>query len=365
MNPNPEPRLNAPIPIPLRRRWREFRIRIVPVIAFVMASAVAIKLWRAELGSPTMQGQAEAITAAVTSPETGALTELNVARFQRVRAGEPIALIVPSPSGAPLTLIRAEIELLRARLDPVLGRQQNATDSERLRLEWLIQRADLAAARVELARAENELTRDDALFKAQVISADLYDATLKMKERISAEVTEKQHLIEEVQLAMDQLRVLGEAEPAAPAAETTLALLKLQETRLNAVELSLSPITLFAPIDGMVSVVYRQTGENVGNGDPIVTIAALESPRIVGHLRQPFPVDPQIGMMVQVRTHSRPQRVASTRVVNVGAQMEPITNAIILARSDRLADIGLPIAISTPPELNLRPGELVDLVLVP
>ena len=362
---SPESQRLAPIPVPFRRRLREFRIRVLPAIVFVATGAMAFTIWRTELGSPTLEGQAETITAAVASPESGALTLLKVTRFQRVQAGEAVALVVPNASGAPLTLIRAEIELLRARLDPVLGRQQNATDSERLRLEWLIQRADLAEARVELARAVNALARDETLFRAQVISADLYDASLKAKEGIEAVVNEKQRLVEEIQQSLEQLRGLGNAETNAPAAEATIALLQTQETRLRAVEQSLSVVTLFAPIDGTVSAVYRQAGENVSQGDPVVAITATESPQILGYLRQPFPVEPQVGMAVQVRTRSRPQRVAATQVVHVGAQMEPITNGLVAARSDRIMEFGLPIAIATPPDLNLRPGEVVDLVLRP
>lgn len=365
MNPNPEsPRL-APIPIPLRRRWREFRIRVLPALTFVATSAVVVSIWRAELSAPTLEGQAEAIITSVSSPEPGALVQLKVERFQRVREGDVLAVIVPNPSGTPLTLIRAEIDLLRARLDPVMSRQQNATDSERLRFDWLVQRAELAEARVELARAQNVLARDEALFKAQIIAADVYDASLKAKEAIEALVNEKQHLVEEIQRGLDQLRLLGETEPASPAADTTIALLKTQETRLQALERSLQAVTLFAPMDGMVNVVYHQEGENITEGDPIVTIAATESKQIVGYLRQPLPLDPQVGMAVQVRTRSKPQRVASTQIAHVGAQMEPLTNGIALVRSGQIIEFGLAIALVTPPELNIRPGELVDLVLRP
>ena len=365
MKPSPESPSLAPIPIPLRRRWREFRIRVLPAVTFFVAGAVAVSIWRSQLGAPTLEGQADAVVAAVSSPEAGSLTQLRVARFQSVREGEAVAVILPNASGAPLTLIRAEIELLRARLDPVLGRQQNATDSERLRLEWLVQRADLAEARVELARAENALTRDETLFKSQVISADLYDASLKARDGLQAVVTEKQRLVDEIQQGLDRLRGLGETEPSTSAADATIALFKLQETRLKALEQSLQVITLFAPIDGMVSAVHHQTGENITDGDPIVSIAATKSTQIIGYLRQPFPVEPHVGMAVEVRTRSRPQRVASAQVAHIGAQMEQMTNGMMLARNDRPLEFGLPIAFGLPAELNLRPGEVVDLVLRP
>jgi hypothetical protein len=52
----------APVPTPLRRRWREFRIRVLPLIAFACLTVTAAVLWqdvvvlRREATSPPATG---------------------------------------------------------------------------------------------------------------------------------------------------------------------------------------------------------------------------------------------------------------------------------------------------------------------
>ena len=70
-------------------------------------------------------------------------------------------------------------------------------------------------------------------------------------------------------------------------------------------------------------------------------------------------------MAVEVRTRTTRRIVSRARVEHVGAQFEVITNGLAIARQDGLADYGLPIAVSIPDGLRLRPGERVDMELMP
>jgi len=113
----------------------------------------------------------------------------------------------------------------------------------------------------------------------------------------------------------------------------------------------------------MVSFVHRRAGENVTDGEPLVTVQALQAERIVGYLRQPFPFEPEIGMKVEIKTRALKPQVASSEIQHVGAQLEPITNALSIVRPGKLADFGLPVVVSLPSGFLLRPGEVVDLTL--
>ena len=66
----------------------------------------------------------------------------------------------------------------------------------------------------------------------------------------------------------------------------------------------LRPLELQAPIDGIVTLLYKRPGEQVLPGDPIMTITARKPERILGYLPQAFPINPTVGMKVEVMTRS-------------------------------------------------------------
>lgn len=354
-----------PIPTPPGQRWREVRIRIIPGLSFIAALALAVFLWRDNVASPTLEGAIEAVRAEVISPQAGTLTKITVARFQQVSQGDPVAVIHPTDPRTALDLLRAEIDLLRARLEPRLSQQRNSTDYERLRLELLLQKAELASDRVNLARAENELKRNQELFESKLLSEQLYDFSLKTKEQLETEVTEKAKLITDLEQGLQRLAALGDPDTASPTADAMLAAIQSQEQKLQKAQASIAPIVLTAPLDGVVSLVYRQEGENVMDGDPILVINSLESTRIIGYLRQPLPLEPEVGMHVEVRKRTPKAPAYHALIRHVGSQFEPITNALAMIRPGQAVDLGLPIEVSLPPSLKGRPGELVQLTLLP
>jgi hypothetical protein len=67
---------------------------------------------------------------------------------------------------------------------------------------------------------------------------------------------------------------------------------------------------------------------------------------------------------VEVRTRGLRRIKGEGRVLQVGAQVEPINPALISTDANRL-ELGLPILISMPPGLrdSLRPGQVVDLTI--
>lgn len=353
-----------PIPTPRGRWWREFRIQVLPLFTFAAAVATAALIWRQNISAPTFQGQVEPIQAKVASPQPGTITQLKVIRFQKVTRGEAVALVMPTDPRGPLALIQSEMDLLRARVEPRLSQQRNAIDYERLRLEWLLQKAELAERKVQLLRAESELRRNKELFEAKLLSPDLYELSEKNRDQLKVEVEEKEKVIADLDKGLQGLQSLGAPE-ASPVAEAMLSEIKTQEQRIQSAQTGLGPITLRAPIDGTVSMVYHQVGENIRDGEPILVISASESQRIVGYLRPPFSLEPEVGMPVEVRTRSRQPVIGLAQVMEIGSQIEPITNGLSFGRSGVSSDFGLAIAVSLPSTLKARPGEVVDLVMRP
>jgi hypothetical protein len=110
----------------------------------------------------------------------------------------------------------------------------------------------------------------------------------------------------------------------------------------------------------MITAVHRQTGEHVLDGEPIVTISSLQSDRVVGYLRQPFPLVPEPGMTAVLTTRAWKRTRFLGTVGQIGAQLEYITNSLAVIRAGTVVDAGLPVVINLPPHAQLRPGEIVD-----
>src|ERR1044071_5402513 len=181
----------APIPIPPRQRWRELRFRVLPVAVFGLGVLLVVILWKDHVITRTIVGQAEPVLSSVSCYKPGVLAELSVSRFQKVKAGDALGKVMitdPKILASSLAVIQAEIESLQATMRPVLLQQHNAMDYDQLRLNWMRERTQLAAARVNLDLAETEYHRMAELLKDQIIAQRVYDQAKAARDRLQNEV---------------------------------------------------------------------------------------------------------------------------------------------------------------------------------
>lgn len=352
-----------PIPMSPALRWREFRIRILPAVLFVAALGCAGYLWKQNVTSPVLVGAVEVRSARVTVPYAGKILQLNVDNFQVVTQGTSLAVLVPSDPRTALAVVQSELDILQAKLDPYLTQQRNETDYERLRMDWLLQRVDLATARVNYELAHSELVRTQELYGLKLVSDDVYNIAVKTEQLWAADVLERSNLVATTEVRVKNLENLGAPPPEADPVQPLLATLKVEEQKLARAAAGTEPVTLVAPMDGAISIV-RQAGENLTEGEAVMSITATRGEHLISYLRQPIPFEPKVGMKLGVRTRTLQIQTGVAQIENVGAQFEGITNALAIVRPGVPVDLGLPIQISLPPGMQLRPGELVDLSLL-
>jgi len=355
------------IPSPPEHHWREFRVRFIPAIVFVIALLATIFLWMERTVPSNVVGQVETSHTKVVSPRGGSVAGLTVDRFQQVAAGEPIAKIIitnPKIIDSSLAVIRAEIEMMRVNHSPVQAQQRVLMDYERLKMDWMLQRIEVAAAKVRLQQVENEFQRVYKLYQEKLLpqgESTGYDVALRDRDTARIDVEGKEKIVRELGATVQGLAP-GTGSMTNYTNDAMAAAIAVQEEKLRLTEAELSPITLYSPIDGLVSSIEHREGENVVAGEPIVTISALRGERIVGFIRAPVLTDAKPGMTVQVRARGNHASVGMSRVMRVGSQLETIS-PLLLPPNLRKDEVGLPILVSMPPELKLLPGELVDLIL--
>jgi len=359
---------SASIRIPVRRFWDLARVRWLPVLVFIVGFGAVALLWRRNVASLTILGQAEPVVSNVSCYKPGVLAELNVTRFQRVRAGDPVGKVLvaePNVLASSLAVIQAEIEALRVNLKPVVAQQRNAMDYDALRLGWMRERAQWASAKVNLDLAETEYHRMDMLFKDKIVAERVYEQAKASRDRLQKEVEELGKLVTEGETNLQSLQVTNSTELSKVSTDPLAAAIAVQESKLRLTEAEMSPRVVKAPIDGIVTTIFHRAGEAVNAGQPIVAIATLSPVRIVGYLRVPLAAQPTVGMEVRVRTRGLHREVGKATVTEVGTQLEGIPATLLGPVISANIVQGLPVDISLPANLKILPGELVDITLPP
>jgi multidrug resistance efflux pump len=356
----------ATIPTSPAQRWRLWRRTAVPLLILALSIALAALVWRRWVAPPTFVAEAEAVHGEVRALRAGWLTDWRVDVLQPVQAGALLGRVIttdPDVLEASLAVVRAEVEFMLASLHPVSQQERIALDRERLQLEWMKQRVELASLQVRLPQAEAELARSTALHAQKLVSDQSLEQTRAIRDALSGQLQEQTRLV----AALDPARRSHEEKDAAlPTRHATLrAAIKVQEEKLRLTEAQLKPVELRAPIDGVAAAVLRRNGEMVASGEVLLRLAATQPRRLVGYLRQPLPFEPRAGMPVKLRTRDAHPRAATGEITAVGAELEPIPATVLNAMHLPAAgELALRVHVSTGGGLALRPGEQVDAIVV-
>lgn len=354
MNPDPLP----PIPSPPAHHWRRFRVNVLPHVTFGLVLLAVIWLWGRNLANPLLTGQAEGLEADVASPRAGRISQLNVGLYQDVKAGDLIAVV---DALDPLILSNT-VNLARAEMNAIRNeggfRPADKVRFAQLEFDWLNLRAELASLQAELSFAEIELQRAVKLLENKLISQEEYDTAKVAFDAKQHTFSEKKAVVADMEAQLQKLSPANTEE-----SKYVSAALAVAEGKFHLAEAQLAPIKLVAPISGQVRTLAKISGATVAGGDPIVTISSSEVDHITGFLSQPLRLEPKVGERVIVRSRGV-RRVEGVAVItHVGPRVELFDSPLRVRGMGTSQQRGLPITVNVPPNLNLVPGELVDLII--
>lgn len=358
----------TPIPIPLRQRWNQFRMRLLPVLVFVLAAAGAYFSLTKQGTYGGIVGEVYAPMSLVNASRDGWFEGAGVEVFDQVVAGQELGTIRIMPTDytvRALEVLREEIRMIELGVgDPVLDQQRNLLSLMALRRDWLLARSDLASLQVRIAQASSDHARAANLVKTGGISQSEFELARSIHETLKAEEEDKVTLVESLG---ESLRAAELKDP--DGANTGIhdgiaSAIKWREAELRRVEAELAPVVVAAPLSGRVSKIYRWAGDAVELGETLLEIRSEEPRMIIGYLKPPLAVDPQVGMDVVIvprRAQPGPGEVA--KVLAIGAHHEPVPLALMRQMPYMTEERALPIQISLPENTRLKPGELVDIRL--
>jgi len=364
-----DPRILAPIPTPTAQRWREVRLMYLPRGVFLIAAIVAGIMWSRWVSPATLVAEAEGVHVDVRAVQPGVLTGLKVEMLQAVRANEVIGHVAganPRLLEATLAVIRADVGMLAATMAGATDKQRTTLEFEKLQLDWMSRRVDLASLQGRLLQAEADLARAEPLFKQGLVTEQAVAQLKTARDTLTAQVAEQTRLVAHLEPIVRSYAPADEKDAGLSTQSALAAAIKVQEAKLRLAEEQLTPLALLAPIDGIVSLLLRRAGETVTAGEVILRISATRPDRLTGFLRQPLPFEPAVGMTAEIRSRTSARQVATTKILQVGKVMETITPTLVSAMHlppTPLPEPGLRIQLALPSGFNLRPGEFVDVTI--
>lgn len=356
----------TPIPISLKQRVQIFRIKVLPVLVFLMAVAGVFHLWNHEAAPVGLIGEVHGVSSEIIAPVAGTFEGTTLKPFSRVEVGDLIGYLRTVPIEqleASVAVLQAEIELTRlGGFDPVIDQQRNVLSWLGLYQDFLAARAELASLRIKREQAEREYKRYETLQSKQHISAAEVDRLRAEFETLAAEEEGMAEQVEALERA-HHTTDLSASGGMTSLPESIRAALVWQEKRLEQLEAELAPIPLRAPSAGVVVRLLRTPGEFVVAGTVIATVRSEHPEYIIGYLSPPLVMDPQPGMEVEIISRGNRSLRGRSVIEEVGTEFEPL-GPIFYGPFSALEERGLPLKIPLPGDLRIRPGELVDLHLL-
>jgi multidrug resistance efflux pump len=366
-----------PIPTPLRQRLKPIRQKWVPMVVLLVVFVAIALIWRRMARPTSFVGMVETVQTVVTTPDAGMLTNIAINPLQEVVAGDVVAEVMttdPRTANNRLSVLRGKMQLMEMELDPVLNRQRNALDYERLMVDCAKIKDDLATSKAMLEGARSKFKLESDLREQGISSTQTYEAALAQKNALEATVSEKEKIVALTEKSLERLSYMADSFVPGGENDPLKAALGVEEDKVKLFQAKMRPLELQAPIDGIVTTLHKRPGEQVQAGDAIVTITARKPERILGYLPQAFPINPTVGMKVEVATRSplsfwRVRSVAT--ITGVSPHLETINNLLVrpitpgLSADQQLPMLGRVISISLPADLKLLPGQPLDITLLP
>jgi HlyD family secretion protein len=263
------------------------RRRIVVLGLILVAGIGGFLLLRSEPPAP-LTGVVRATEIRLAPEVGGELANIKVEKGARVRAGDVVAELSAIELTASVGQARAALEAATASRDHVYA----GVRAE----EVATLAAEIAKAKSKLTYVEAQLVRVSTLARGDVASQQALDQATNDVAAARADVAEAEaNHAAAVAGPTQEERAIADAKVQAAAAA------------LAVLERHLGKTVLRSPVDGVVSVIVAEIGENVRAGQPVLAIAAAGQQWLSFNAREDLLRGLTVGATVQVVRAGAPE----------------------------------------------------------
>jgi len=362
----------------------------------VVAAVVSYKLIRSKYQTDPaairVSGNIEVTDVEVSFKISGRLDERAVSEGETVTAGQLVAKLDPSELMQEVAVRRAEVGAVQAALAELVAgsRPEEIREAEaavhktRAWLDELVagsrpqdiaaHKATVARAQAEVDRLEAEHTRQETLYKNDVISAREYEATRAALAAAKARLREDQERsklviegprkeqIEQARASLKQATERLALVTKGPRHETIdQARARLEQARqaLAVAETRLGYTTVIAPISGVVLSENLEAGSYAAPGTPVVTVGDLVNVWLRAYIAETDLGRVKVGQRVRVTTDTYPGKQYHGRVSFIASQAE-FTPKNVQTEKERVKLVyRIKVEIQNP-GMELKPGMPAD-----
>jgi len=228
---------------------------VAAVLVLVAAGAAAYALWPSDAAAPIV-GVVRTTEVRVAPEVGGQLANIRVRKGERVRAGEVVATLSATELSASVTQSRAALAAASADRDHVYAG---------VRAEEVASlAAAIAKAKSRLDYAQSQLNRTSVLARTDTATQQALDQAENDVATARADIAEAK--------ANHDAAVAGPTREERAIAD---AQVKAAASALAVIERHLNKTILRSPVDGVVSVIVAEVGENVQAGEPVLAIEQI------------------------------------------------------------------------------------------
>lgn len=291
--------------------------------------------------APSFQGYVEGEFVNVATSQAGRLDRLAVARGDQAAAGAPLFALECANEAAARQQAADQLKAAEAQLaDLRLGKRP---------LEIEAAQAQLAQAEAQSAQLSAQLSRDEAQFKEQLISAAHMDQSRAAARSAAEQVRQLKSQLELARLPSraDQIRAQAAQVAAAKAA-------------LAQAEWKLAQKSVTAPKAGLVADTLYREGEWVPAGSPVVRLLPPGNVKVRFFVPEAEVGRLQVGQAVSLRVDGRAPMAATITFISPQAEYTP---PVIYSAAARSKFSFMVEARPAPGDgAKLHPGQPLDVV---
>jgi HlyD family secretion protein len=352
--------------------------------------------WRSDPGIIRVSGNIEVTDVEVSFKTAGRVEERPVSEGQIVQAGQLVAQLDRNELLQEVSLRRADVEAVKATLaELVAGSRpeeiQEASAAVRKAqagLDELLagsrpqdvaaQQASLRRAEAEAQRWKDEFSRQETLFKADVISVREFDAAKAAYAVAGAKVREeterlklvlegpRREQIEQARAALkqaEQRHALIKKGPRRETIDQARARLDQAEQALAVAETRLSYATVRAPLGGVVLSENIEPGMYVAPGTPVITVGDLKNVWLRAYINETDLGRVKVGQRVRASTDTYPGKYYDGQVSFIASQAE-FTPKNVQTEKERVKLVYRIKVDILNPDMELKPGMPADAVIL-
>ena len=278
--------------------WRSLFVLIAVAILFVV-----ITRWNRWEGAPGWKGTDDAYVTSDPTPIAakvpGYLREVPVQDFERVRAGQLVALVVDDDYRATVAQAQANVAASTAQI------QTLKAQIELQKANVLAARAVVTSTSANLAQNGRDLIRQGRLLQAGSSTTETGEKLGTTHDQLTAQLAQNSA---QAEAAVRQIAVLEAQEGQAEAA------LAAQKAALATAQINLAYTRIIAPVDGVLGQRQVRPGQYVAPGTQITTLIPLPRVWVIANYRETQLTHVVVGDRAEVRVDTFPSHVLKGHV---------------------------------------------------